>query len=168
MSKKRARFSAPLFSFRLGGIYSPARLGLMALLATFAAGSAHAQIAAPIPFYEGFESAKLSPWWTVKTTGQGYAALSTNNGPKSGLSQLVIASLVDATASEAEVTVALDLAGKSGLQLGFSHKEFEDEDNPKDGIWISDDSVTWFKVKSLVGADGSSGPRSPLKNASPR
>ncbi|MBI4496227.1 MAG: CAP domain-containing protein [Deltaproteobacteria bacterium] len=63
-----------------------------------------------------------------------------------------------------ELILTINLAGKSGVRLRFYHKEFGDEDHslpnsfqgstPGDGVAVSADGTTWYKVKGLTSADG--------------
>jgi uncharacterized protein YkwD len=63
-----------------------------------------------------------------------------------------------------ELILTVDLAGKSGVILSFYHKEFGDEDHGLpgsfvgsrngDGVAISADGNTWYKVKGLVTGGG--------------
>ena len=49
-------------------------------------------------------------------------------------------------------TMIVDLAGQSGVELNLWVHEHGDEDNPEDGIFISDDGgVTWAQALSLNG-----------------
>ena len=117
------------------------------------ASAASAQVAS-FPFSEGFESGAQDPWWSVQTTNQGYVKISADNSPQTGQYHLLMASSVDGADSIASATLSIDLAGKQGVVLEFSMKEFSDEDDAEDGVWISDDGANWHLVQPLKGADG--------------
>lgn len=110
------------------------------------------QAIAPIPFYDGFEGEKLMPFWMVETVGAGQAEIRTTDGPHHGAGHLILSSTADQTAGEVVVAIALDLQGASGLELGFSQREWDDEDNAMDGVWVSDDGVSWHLIFALTGA----------------
>ena len=117
-----------------------------------------------LPFLEDFESGSLAPCWATSSTGRGRIALTRANGPYSGNYHLVMDSRRSGTYSLNELILTLDLSGKSGVALGFDHKEFKDEDHvmpsrfsgshKSDGVAVSADGNTWYKVQGLTAADG--------------
>lgn len=102
------------------------------------------------PFFDDFESGVLQPHWTLATTGGGNASVTAGDGPK-GAFHLVMEAVPDGVDGTASITVSLDLGGQSDVGIRFAHKEFSDEDHDEDGVFVSDDGVTWFKVLSLNG-----------------
>jgi len=109
-----------------------------------------AQGVASYPFFDDFESGALEAWWSVETTGAGYEAVTGQEGPVGGF-HLVMASATDGVASTASVTVALDLVGQTGVGVRFQHKQFGDENDAEDGVFISPDGVNWYLALSLQG-----------------
>jgi subtilisin family serine protease len=103
------------------------------------------------PFADDFESGVLQPHWTVASSGAGEAKVTSMDGPIGGY-HLELDSAIDAVDSIASVTVSLDLTGQSDVGLRFDQKEFADEDNPEDGVFVSDDGVTWVEALSLAGS----------------
>ncbi len=100
------------------------------------------------PFSDDFETGVLQPHWTVEVTGNGYAEVSADNGPEDGF-HLVMATSVDGTDSTASMTVGLDLTGQTDVGIRFRHKEFGDENDFEDGVFVSEDGLTWHQVLSL-------------------
>ena len=119
---------------------------------------------AQAPFTEDFESGELAGYWSVNSTGGGRIQVSEFNGPAQGRYHVVMDSAGFRVGSLNELILTIDLAGYSGVRLGFQHKEFGDEDdpmpdsfsgsNPSDGVAVSADGVTWYKVQGLGSTDG--------------
>jgi hypothetical protein len=110
---------------------------------------------ASYPFYEDFETGVLGPDWTVNTSADGYVAVTADNGPI-GDFHVVMASAVSTSLSNASITVTLDLTGQTDVGIRFEHKEFGDEDNTGDGVFISADGSTYYKIYDLTGSNSSS------------
>jgi hypothetical protein len=63
-----------------------------------------------------------------------------------------------------ELVLNVNLDGQSGVTLSFEHKEFNDNNhvmpasftgsNNSDGVAISADGSTWYKVQGLTAVDG--------------
>ncbi len=105
------------------------------------------------PFADDFESGTLQPHWTLATTGSGTAFVSASDGPVDQF-HLVMETTTDGVDSIVSVTVSLDLTGQTGVGIRFQHKEFSDEDHAEDGVFVSDDGVTWVQALSLIGGQG--------------
>ncbi len=103
------------------------------------------------PFADDFETGALQSWWTVAATGNGYATVSAANEPVGGF-HLLMATSVDTIVSTASVTVSLNLVGQTDVGIRFKHREFTDENDPEDGVFISPDGVTWYLALSLQDA----------------
>jgi hypothetical protein len=111
-------------------------------------------------FQDGFESGTLSPAWTISTTQDGRATVSTNHGPASGQYHLILDDRVDdALYSVAECTLRLDLANKKNVVLSFKAKSLGNEPhNPGGGTWPAYDGVfvsvdggrTWWAFGQLA------------------
>jgi len=128
---------------------SGVRLGL-ALLAFSA--SASAQTSASFPFFDGFESGTLAPYWSVDVvSGPGQALVTAANGPHTGGFHLTM----DATSSAKTIMaadLAVDLAGEEGVLLEFAWRDFLDGyDSQIDGIFLSVNGLDFTKVMDLNG-----------------
>jgi len=125
------------------------RFGILAGLSLLVIWSGHAPAATV--FQDSFESGALSPAWTVSTTQDGRATVSTNHGPASGQFHLILDDSVDdALYSVVEATFQLDLSNKKNVVLSFKAKSLGNEphdypyDGPRafDGISVSTDGGT--------------------------
>jgi Zn-dependent metalloprotease len=108
--------------------------------------------AAGFPFYDGFESGVLGRGWSVVSAAQGEVLVS-GYAPYAGTYSVLLDDLVgDATRSTAALILTIDLAGQSDVVLDFWWREFNDENDPEDGVFISDDNgATWHQVLSFNG-----------------
>lgn len=111
-------------------------------------------------FEDGFEQGLA---WTVGTTQQGRAQATTEHGPASGTSHMILDDAVnDSSSSVAEASIPLDLTFKKNVVLQFKAKSLGNESHPPpagnfttarnyDGVAISTDAgVTWRSVQSLA------------------
>jgi hypothetical protein len=108
------------------------------------------------PFFDDFDSGALAPHWTFTTTGDGQVTISTEHEPL-GSHHAVFDAAVEGVDSVASITVELDLAGETDVGLRFRHKEMtsngitgSDESHEEDGVFISDDGVSFQRVLHLV------------------
>ena len=99
-------------------------------------------------FQDGFESGTLSPAWTVSTTQDGRATVSSNHVPASGQWHLILDDSVDdALYSVVEATLRLDLSNKKNVVLSFKAKSVGNEPHYRygqnsrefDGVSVSAD-----------------------------
>src|SRR6266404_5001383 len=114
-------------------------------------------------FRDGFESGTLGPAWTVSTSNDGRATVTTNYAPATGQWHLVLDdSVSDALSSVVQATFQLDLLNKKNVLLTFKAKSVGNEPgtfgDPQhlDGVSISSDGgATWQVAVSLgsVGTD---------------
>lgn len=104
------------------------------------------------PFCDDFETGSIGAHWTVAATGTG-AAQTTNLFRPNGDDHLQLSSTVGASASTASITVSLDLLGQANVGLRFKHKNYDDVEDAGDGVFISDDGVTFHLLDSLVGPE---------------
>ena len=121
---------------------------------------------ASVPFVEDFESGTLAGWWMVNSTGAGRVEVTAAYGPYQGTYHLTMDNGQPGGYSLNELILTLDLTGQSGVMLGFYHKEYSDEDHimpdsftgshHSDGVAISADGTTWYKVQGLTDVDGTS------------
>jgi hypothetical protein len=119
---------------------------------------------AGFPFLEDFETGELDTCWTANSIGAGRIKVTTAHGPYGGRYHLTMDSATWRTPSLNELVLTIDLSGETGVMLSFWHKEFNDEDHVmpdfffgshnSDGVAISVDGTTWYRVQGLTGADG--------------
>jgi len=113
---------------------------------------------APYPFADNFESGSLQPWWTVATTGSGYATVSTANAPVNTW-HVLMATSVDGVDSTASLTLCLDLLGETDVGIRFQHKSFSDDADAQDGVFVSTDGINWQLALSLTGGTSTYSPK---------
>jgi hypothetical protein len=101
-------------------------------------------------FSDGFESGSLGSAWVVETDYEGRVRVATEY-PAAGSYGLLLDDDTDGGfTSHASSILALDLSGETEVKLGFWWREFDDENHPDDGVFISDDDgVTWYPVYSF-------------------
>lgn len=119
---------------------------------------------AKVPFHEGFEDGDLQPYWSVYATSKGWGGCNSSEEPNSGTFHYTMASVENGPSSLNELILNIDLQGASSAVLSFYHKESGDEDQDipdsfsghayGDGVSISQDGTTWYKVQGLLDADG--------------
>jgi hypothetical protein len=110
-----------------------------------------APIPASVPFYDGFETGELSENWVADFTRDGRIRVTTDY-PYAGYNSLLLDDGGDPEYSLAMATLSLDLSGVSQAELDFFWREFNDEDHPEDGVFISDDDgENWYQVYSFNG-----------------
>ncbi len=129
---------------------------------------------ATVPFSDNFDYPVLGPWWTTSGTapnpyplsGGWWYRLLDSCGPPLGTYHLVLDSSTAGTNNRNEVTLTVDLAGKSNVRLEFLAKSFADTPNPLtpwaaytgskdfDGIVMSPDGTTWYPLMNLTENDG--------------
>jgi subtilisin family serine protease len=118
---------------------------------------------------EGFEARSLGGAWTTYSSDPfGRVRVSSEAPAAAGEFLLVMDSNLDAEdLGVVEAVLKVDLSGRSGVSLGFSHRNFGDQDNPfageftghaeADGVAISADGVTWYPIWDATGDAGTWG-----------
>jgi subtilisin family serine protease len=118
---------------------------------------------------EGFEAGSLGGAWTTSTSDPyGRVRVSSEAPAAAGDFLLVMDSDLDAEdLGLVEAVLKVDLSGRSGVSLGFSHRNFGDQDNPfvgeftdhaeADGVAMSVDGVTWYPIWDASGDEASWG-----------
>jgi len=119
---------------------------------------------AVFPFAEDFETGSLQDYWSTSATGKGRIQITALNGPASGAYHLTMDSYTWMSFSLNELVLNVNLEGQSGVTLSFEHKEFNDGNHVmpasftgshnSDGVAVSADGTTWYKVQGLTAADG--------------
>ena len=119
---------------------------------------------ATFPMTETFESGQLTNYWSTYSTGYGRIEITTDYGPCEGSRHLTMDASSNGNSLN-ELVLTIDLAGRTGVTLGFDQKEFYDEDhfmpatftghNNSDGVAMSADGTNWFKVQGLTESEGS-------------
>lgn len=106
-------------------------------------------------FQDGFESGALGPQWSISTSNDGRATVTTNFNPASGQWHLVLDDAVDdVILSRTEATLQLDLRNWTAVWLTFRGKSLGNEPNYPDwqerdfdGVSVSNDGGnTWHLV----------------------
>jgi len=109
--------------------------------------------AASLVFTETFESGSLGTSWFTETITEGRVVISTtfpNNGSYSLLLDDYQGIGGSGDNSYASATLVVDLSGHTQVDLSFWWREFSDENNAEDGVFISDDSGnTWYRAFSF-------------------
>ncbi len=116
---------------------------------------------ATTPFFEGFESGVFSNYWIRYSDGNGRIRIISTDTPHSGANHAALDNGSWEPESLNELILAVNLAGLSNVTLRFWHKEFGDEDhvmastftghNKSDGVAISSDGATWYRLVDLTG-----------------
>ncbi|MDX1447213.1 hypothetical protein, partial [Lishizhenia sp.] len=124
------------------------------MLALFALQSrVHAQTATTIPYSTGFESTLDACWSTyvqsanceVSIYASGvYTWSGSSADAHTGTHFLGLHNAVGGNYETTHAALHLDLAGESGVRLSFYLSEWNEEDHPQDGIFISDDGGTTY------------------------
>ena len=108
--------------------------------------------AASFPYYDGFESGALGAEWTEYTTQDGRVRVSSAYPYSGTYSLLLDDSVNDTTYSYAAAILTIDLSGQSDVELDFWWREFDDEIQAEEGVFISDnDGTDWYKVYAFTG-----------------
>lgn len=108
---------------------------------------------APLPYSTGFESGLDQYWCTSSSNSFGRIEVTSDFEPQSGTSHLTMDSNTNTNFATNQAELGLQLSGKCGVKLQFWFKEFGDETNVEDGIFLSDDGGnTYSKVNDLIGS----------------
>ncbi len=113
--------------------------------------------AAALPFYDGFETGGLSQCWSVFTDAEGRVRVSTAYPDAGAYSVLLDDSSNGGQYSPAALILTADLSGcySSLVSLEFRWREFIDEEDEEDGVFVSDDyGENWDRVFSFKGGPG--------------
>ena len=117
-------------------------------------------------FSETFESGTLNPaYWTSGGTSTYRTKVTGSNSPHGGSYHVTMDSSVDNSYERNELTLTLNLQGRTGVTLSFWVNEFSDEPNGPpaapftggadfDGVAISADGSTWWEVQGLRSLTG--------------
>ncbi len=109
---------------------------------------------ATLPYQTGFETGILDQYWcTASSEPSGNVQVTDQHSP---IQQYHIALDADGTISNTNyASLGLDLQGKLGVMLSFAWKEFNDNNDPEDGVYISENGGNNF-VKVYNFATGTS------------
>jgi inhibitor of cysteine peptidase len=109
-----------------------------------------------LPFSDDFESGSLGNAWAIETDYEGRTNVGTGHAYAGSYSLNLDDSTGNVIDSHAAAILALDLSGQSDVELSFWWREYGDEDDPDDGVFISDDNgVTWQQIFSFNGGPSS-------------
>ncbi|MEO1335692.1 MAG: S8 family serine peptidase, partial [Myxococcota bacterium] len=105
---------------------------------------------ATLPYTADFESGALDEFWSTETSASvGRIQVTGANGPR-GSSHLTMDVTTNGNYNTNEARLHLDLSGQTQVDLAFWWKEFSDEDDEDDGVFLSDDGgATFVKVYDL-------------------
>ena len=112
---------------------------------------------AAMPFSEDFETGSLATYWETSGTGDSRIQVTTANGPDTGAYHLTMDDAVNGGGSSRnELTLTVNLAGYSQVELTYRAREYSDENHAPptsftgganfDGVAISADGTTWYTV----------------------
>ncbi|MBN1584736.1 MAG: carboxypeptidase regulatory-like domain-containing protein, partial [Anaerolineae bacterium] len=101
-------------------------------------------------FVDGFESGNLGADWDIRSTNMGRVGVSTL-WPYSGSYSVLLDRAVSGDEySIASIVLTQDLSDQDYVGLDFWWREFNDENHPEDGVFISDDDgANWYPVLSF-------------------
>ena len=111
---------------------------------------------ASFPFCDGFEAGNLGAGWMTYTTDEGRVQVSSSY-PYSGTYSVLLDDSVEGSSySHAALILTIDLSGQSDVDLDFWWRDFDDEDHPADGVFLSDDwGTTWVFAANFIGSQSS-------------
>jgi|GEM_PF-1373133 len=102
------------------------------------------------PFSDDFESGSLGNAWAIETDYEGRVQVSSSYPDTGSYSLLLDDASGNSVKSHAAALLALDLSNQSDIDFSFTWREFSDEDDLDDGVFISDDNgATWQQVFSF-------------------
>ena len=108
--------------------------------------------AATFPYSDGFESGALGAEWSEYITEDGRVRVSSDYPHSGTYSLLLDDSVNDGTKSVAAAILTIDLSGQSDVELDFWWREFGDEIDTEEGVFISDnDGTDWYKAYAFTG-----------------
>lgn len=149
-------------------VYTTAGSFDVTLTATNAAGSASLTMpglinvfvptSVTVPYVEDFTSGSLGSEWALASDAAGRIQIApiTDGGapsPDSGGNALIMDSSVDGTFATNTATLFVDLVSSGNALLSYNFRETGDEDDPEDGVFISDGTTT-VQVVSHNGRSG--------------
>lgn len=95
---------------------------------------------------DNFESGLISSTkWTISTTGNGRARINTAY-PYSGTYHLILDSSTSGTYSYARISTCLNVREYRHPFLSFYVREFGDETDGNDGVYLSSNGTTWVRI----------------------
>ncbi|MDN5204703.1 T9SS type A sorting domain-containing protein [Fulvivirgaceae bacterium BMA10] len=99
---------------------------------------------ASFPYSFDFETGSLGTEWCTKTTSSTSTEVTTTNNPNAGSYHLVMQAATDDLYAQNEAELYIDLSGQTQVELEFYYKDFDDETDTEDGIFLSDDGGSTF------------------------
>ncbi|MCK4956500.1 MAG: hypothetical protein KAS49_02605, partial [Candidatus Cloacimonetes bacterium] len=104
-----------------------------------------------VPYSMGFEKG-IDKNWTMKSSNSyGRIQVTSDNSPYDGEKHLTMDSKVSGQDVINEAWLHLNLTGKNRVMVEFQWKEFNDENNMEDGVFLSDNNgATFVKVYDLI------------------
>jgi hypothetical protein len=112
-------------------------------------GTITPDLVADFPFYDGFESGSLGTGWSISTSDHGNVRLGTGY-PHNGSYSVELDADPYYGFQTASLILTIDLEGILNAELDFWWREFDDENHPEDGVFISSDNGTnWYQILSF-------------------
>lgn len=107
---------------------------------------------ASLPYSTGFENGSIDEFWVLETENSyGRLQVTSSNSPRDNY-HLTSDVTTNGNYSTNEAWLKVDLSGYEQVDLSFYWKEFGDEDNAEDGVFISDNAgATFTNIYSLTG-----------------
>ncbi len=112
-----------------------------------------------LPFLETWESGSFSNYWSIYSDPNGQVQLSTSWTPYEGARHVLLDTQVNSIYALNELTLTVDLSGKTNVQLKFYGKDFGDElesmsssfsgRENSDGVAVSVDGTNWYRAMTL-------------------
>ena len=100
---------------------------------------------AEFPYFTGFETGNFENVWARSSSNSfGRVLVTNNNTPRTGSYHMTMDVNTDGNFAANYADLFIDLAGQTNVVLDFYFKDFGDEDQNVDGIYLSDDGGTNF------------------------
>ena len=100
---------------------------------------------ASFPYSTGFESGSFEDVWKISSSNSfGRVQLTTNNSPRTGSYHMTMDVNTNNNFATNYADLFIDLDGQTDVVLDFYFKDFGDEDQNVDGIYLSDDGGVNF------------------------
>jgi hypothetical protein len=110
----------------------------------------HVNAPLSFPYYTGFESGALGSEWAISLTNEGRVQVGSSYAYTGTYSLVLDDARSDMTLSIAAAILTVDLSGQTQVELDFWWREFADENDAEDGVFISDDNgAHWYSLFSF-------------------
>jgi hypothetical protein len=110
---------------------------------------------ATFPYTTGFESGIFDAEWCIPANSHSRTQVTTDNTPNSGTYHMTLDVNPGGNDGRNRALLHVDLAGRSNVSMTFNWKDFGEELNVSDGIFLSDDGGATF-TGNVLQLDGPS------------